>query len=169
MTCRWVAPLLGLALVASPALAEEEAKEKPKTRKLTEAERKDLEKKIIGTLNSKASAIDGCVKRHLTEYPDANGKVSLAIDVDGKGKVPKASATTPLPGARNLRPCLERVAKGYDFPVPEGFVPTTLKIDVPVEKGVSFKLYAPGEAPEPKKGEKRKVTVWSFQPGAFGW
>ena len=81
-----VAGVLGVALTGAPYV---EADEAPKTRKLTEAERKDLEKKMISTMNAQAARIDRCVGRYMGEYPSAKGQVALALRVGGAGKVDK--------------------------------------------------------------------------------
>ena len=127
---------------------------------------KALEKKIIGILNGKGPQMDRCVERYLAEYPTADGTLTLTMKVGKAGAVVEASADTKLPGARNLRPCVAGVAKGYEFPAPSKEEGVTLTLSLVVKKGAKFKLYAPGEAPpKPKEGEPE--PLFKFLPQ--GW
>ena len=169
MFARRLALTVALGLLAAPAFAEEPA---PKTRKMTEAEAKALEKKVIAAVNAKAGQIDACVNRHLKEFPSANGKVSLSMSVDPKtGRVTTSDAKTSLKGARNLRPCIAKAGRGMAFPPPNTAEPAKLGFDVFVKQGAKFKLYAKGEAPKAKPGEPQPEGIMRFTASAWtpGW
>ena len=71
----------------------------------------------------------------LTEYPTADGQVMLQTAVAKDGSVAQVTAVTSLEGARNLRPCLEKIAKGWRFPPHNGEKPAPLTLPVRVKKG----------------------------------
>ena len=154
--------LLGFVLAATPPPADA-----PKTRKMTAEEKKAFEKKLVTAINAGGPGIDGCVARYSKEYPQSDGTVRLNMTVGLDGRVSGADAQTGLKGARNLRPCLERVAKGLKFPAPKTAKPVQMGISVPVKKGAKFKLYAEGEAPPPKKDEPEPPRVLRFNGGAW--
>lgn len=134
----------------------------------TPEERKALEVQIIGVLNGRGVQMDQCTERYLTEYPEQKGSVALAMSVDPSGKVLSATAQTGLTGARNLRPCIEAVAKGYIFPTTKGDKPAPINLTIPVEKGAKFKIYPPGEAPKPKEGPPPSSGFLRFTPADWG-
>lgn len=131
--------------------------------------------KVIDTINQSGPAIDACVNRYVQEYPSAQGKLSLSVMVGPDGRVVSSRAETALPGARNLRPCIEGVARRWRLPEPKE-ESATLGIDIPVRPGAKFKLKKPGEKePKPKKSPKQEEpgfmriqpTGWGFTPN--GW
>jgi hypothetical protein len=150
--------LLGLAL---GALSVPSAAAGP-----SDAEAQALEKKIIGVLNGKGPQMDQCVERYLEEYPAADGGVQLKMEIGKGGVVVEATADTTLEGARNLRPCIAKVAKGYVFPEPARAEKVTLTINLVVKKGAKFKLYGPGESP-PKPEAREGEPIFHFMP--TGW
>lgn len=105
---------------------------------------------ILRTVNSSGPQIDGCVARYLEEQPGQTGKASVTAVPDAEGRVREASVETPLPQARSLRACLERVAKGWSLPPPKSET-AQLTLQVPVVKGQKFRVPNPGEQKEPKK------------------
>lgn len=146
--------LAGLLLAPPVATAAPSGAQKPETA---------LEKQIRRVLNAKGPAIDACVKRYLVEYPEAKGTAQLKLAIDDEGKVPKAEVSTKLTGARNLRPCLERVGESLQFPKPErkgGGGDITLTI--PVEQGAEFEIPPPGAKREAQK--KRPSGFMRFVP-----
>ena len=155
--------LLTNAIGAGAALGEGKKKKAPA---MTEKEAQMAAWKAIA---SSAGAIDGCTKQYLSEYPASQGKVDIAVTLAENGAVSKARATTGLEGARHLRPCLERVGKGWKFP-PVSKANQTLNITVPVLKGAKFSLLKPGEKPKPKekKSKKKAEGFIRFLPGAWG-
>lgn len=154
--------LLVLAFVATagPALAE----------KMSQEQQNALQAKLIGVLNSRGAEIDRCTERHLGEFPEAKGKVDVAMKVGMDGKVRKATVATRLSGARNLRPCIERVVKTYVF-APTKTETVDLNITVPVVKGAKFRLYGPGETPKTAKSAPAQQGYIRFTGRSWtrGW
>lgn len=113
------------------------------------AARQRLEAELIlwRTLMGTASAIDACTQAYASEFPDASGTVELRSEVMKDGTVGRATARTSLEGARNLRPCLERVAKGWRFP-PIAKDGEPLSLQIPVKRGNKFFIAKPGEKDE---------------------
>lgn len=145
--------VLGTSLLASSALAEEAQDDKA------------VQKKVIAVLNGKGAQIDQCVDRYVDEFPAADGTLTLTIKVGKEGAVTDATVDTKLGGARNLRPCVAGVAKGYEFPPPSKEVSLTLTLVV--KKGAKFRLYGPGETPPAPKPSDPPGPVFNFMP--FGW
>jgi hypothetical protein len=118
----------------------------------------DVEMKIWSALTASAPAIDQCTDAYTGEFPNEAGKVQIDCTIAVQGVVAKVVATTTLQGARNLRPCLERVAKTWRLPPPKNPEKMTLMINV--KKGVKFALRKPGtaapkeEAPPPQNAEE---------------
>ncbi len=129
---------------------------------------KALMERVRKTLNASGSSIDACNTRYLSEYPKAQGKADVSVFVGPKGKVTKASIKTSLEGARNLRYCLEQVAKGWTLPK-EYAGPKPMNLSVPIQAGVKFKILAPGEKPPPGQPPQArtviKFTGKKFTPG----
>lgn len=124
---------------------------------------------VYNALMGSAPAIDQCTSAYLTEYPSGVGKVVLDCVVAKDGSVAHAEAKTSLEGARNLRPCLERVAKGWKLPPIGSKEVDKLTIAVEVKKGVKFTLLKPGEKPpEPKPGASQpEPGIVQFLPKAW--
>ncbi len=129
--------VLSFVGITGPAFAEKMSKEQQKA----------LQSKLTAVFNSRGPQLDRCTERYLEEFPEAKGKVDVTMKVLIDGKVSKATVTTRLSGARNLRPCIERVVKTYVFG-PTKTETLDLTIAVPVAPGVKFRLYGPGEKPE---------------------
>ena len=143
--------LLALSLVVSPAPAPADAQVAAKAQ-------------VRAALNAQGAAFDACTARYLREYPEAEGRATLRLEVGPKGRVVRARADTRLVGARNLRPCLEAAGKNVRFPVSPQGGPGRLSLTVPVGKGVRFRLWGPDERP-PEPETQRVSTVIRFLPG----
>ena len=123
-----------------------------------------VEKPLRMVLNAGGPAFDACMNRYLHEYPEVKGSVKLELGVASDGQVRQAKAETSLVGARNLRPCLESVAKNLHFPKHRGDQLGQLSVTIPIEKGARFRLWAPGEEPPPGKPHQKRTMV-RFLPG----
>jgi hypothetical protein len=108
-----------------------------------------MQMKVWQTVSGSGAAIDRCTDAYLKEYPTASGNVQLKATVVKDGTVGQASADTSLDGARNLRPCIEKVAKGWKLP-PLQTESEQLSLTVVVKKGTKFSLRKPGEKDEQK-------------------
>ncbi|MBK8013474.1 MAG: hypothetical protein IPK13_19230 [Deltaproteobacteria bacterium] len=132
---------------------------------------KDIEQQVIGAIARTAGAIDACNDAYIGEYPAAKGTVSLTAGVERPGTVSTASAETSLEGARNLRYCLERVARSWRFPpLTTGKEKEDLTITIPIAKGAKFKLKKPGEKEQeskPAAGKKPREGFIRFLPESF--
>lgn len=125
---------------------------------------------VVKTLMSTAGAIDACTAAYVAEYPTGEGKVTLDVTVVKSGAVGNAVAKTSLDGARNLRPCLETVARKWKFP-PIHRESEPLSLTVAVKKGAKFVIRKPGEkAPEPAPGQPstEEEGFVQFTPQAWG-
>jgi len=158
MKCRLVVgAFAALSMMGSAAHAE----------KMSPAQQKALQLKIIAQLNTKGPQMDACTKRFLDEYPKAKGAVTLSMKVSPEGKVVSAQAVTALKGARNLRPCIEAVGKSYTFEPTNAAEPAPLSITIPVEDGAKFKLYPPGQEPKRPKEDKTAPAIFRFTPSTW--
>ena len=146
--------VLGLALTFGSAAQAEEKKEPKEQVELRNA------------INKTAQRIDACTGRYLVENPGVSGKAKISVTIVEGGKVGEAQVQTQLLQARSLRACLERVAQSWQLPPPKSKEPDRVELQVTVEKGVTFKLHAPGEKP---KGQKKKADGFlRFTPSFVG-
>src|SRR5688572_11132118 len=134
--------MTSLSLVVALAFLAQSA---PAEKKLTPEE---VQQKVYQALMASAGAIDACNERYLVENPTESGKVELTATIIKDGTVPAAQANSALPGGRDLRPCLEKVAKSWKLP-PIHVETEKLSLTVNVKKGVKFKLRKPGEKEAP--------------------
>ena len=125
---------------------------------------------VIERINATGPAIDRCVTRYLAEYPEARGRVALSVVVGEAGRVTTARASTQLPGARHLRPCLQQVARGWKLPPPEA-EQARLNLQVSVRKGAKFRLKKPGEERRraPSKDDEKDEGFYKMQPAGWGF
>jgi hypothetical protein len=149
-----IAALLGMASVAS-------AEDKP-------VDGKEAALAAWKTINGSGPQIDQCTQAYIGEYPATDGSVKLQITVVKNGTVGTAAVNTSLEGARNLRPCLEKVAKNWKF-MPLATETEQLALTIPVKKGQKFVLKKPGEKSEPTAPgqEKQEETVFDFLPSTW--
>ena|SRR5688572_6899430 len=133
-----IAVFLALAITAEPSAADQKQYE--------EAARK--------AINASGPAIDACTARYLEEQPGSEGLAKIAIQVGKGGLVSSAAVDTPLPQARSLKECLERIARTWRMPPPQTDKPDELKLQIPVKKGAKFKIYGPGEQPPPEAADQ---------------
>jgi hypothetical protein len=160
-----LALIAACGLYGASAFADEKPQDKPQ---LTPEQ---MQMKVYETISRSAGAIDQCTQAYLTEYPAANGNVELTAVIVKDGSVGQATASTQLEGARNLRPCLEKVPKGWKF-FPIGSDSEKLVVVVHVKKGQKFVLRKPGEEAKPRPGEGPQEEGFigfmpNFLPG--GW
>ena len=141
-------------------MAQDEGKAEP-------PKKEAIQRKLIEVINSQAGSVDACTGRYVSEYPKANGTASIELKVNKEGAVARATITTSLAGARNLRLCLEKVAKAYRFPPPESDELVTLSFQVLVKPGAKFKMYMPGEEPKAEQAEQRPPSFFKLLP--TGW
>jgi hypothetical protein len=128
----------------------------------------EVQAEVHKTLAASAGAIDACTTAYLTEYPASDGKVAISAIVGKSGAVGSATANTTLDGARNLRPCLESVAKKWKFP-PVQRDAEPLSLTIVVKKGVKFTLKKPGEKDQaPASGAPADEGFVTFTPAAWG-
>jgi hypothetical protein len=113
--------------------------------KKKEAAMLELQVKVYNMLSGSSGAIDACTTAYTTEYPAADGKVQLEATVVKDGTVSVSTAQTTIDGARNLRPCLEKIAKGWKFPPLNKDGSEKMTLTIPVKKGTKFVLQKPGE------------------------
>lgn len=155
--------LLAFTCLALPASAH--ASGKPS------AAEEAMEAKIRAMLNASGPAVDACTAKHLAEEPKAEGKVDIKVNIAPSGQVAKSEAQTPLPGARNLRACLEAVSKTWRFPPPRDAV--SMSLSVFVKQGTKFRVPDPKEPPPaPAEAQKQPsgfitLDVASWLPGAW--
>jgi hypothetical protein len=158
------ASLFVLSLVgASTALAEDAAQQ---------AAQKQAEELVHRSISATSAAIDACNDAYTAEYPAAQGSARIDVKVAKDGTVAQATVTVNLEGARNLRPCLERVAKGWRFPAHGQADAQPLSMTVPVRKGAKFVLKRPGDKSEPAKpaagGGAQEESLVDFMPTGWG-
>jgi len=155
------AALLSLFFGAAPAFAEEPAPAK------AGPSPKEVEMKVHETLAASAPAIDACTAAYTNEYPAAAGKAVIDATVVKDGSVGQAAVNTALEGARNLRLCLERVAKGWRLPPIHG-ESEKLTLTINVKKGARFSLLKPGEKPAPGQPQAEQQDGFvSFLPQSW--
>ncbi len=122
-----------------------------------------IEAEVRAVFNKSGPALDQCVAKYLAEYPAADGKATIAVEIADTGKVVKATVDTALSGARNLRYCFESVAKTWTFPPPNQ-EKVSLSITLAVRPGAKFRIPEPGEKPPPAEQGAQPEGWWSFQP-----
>ena len=154
---RAVGGLLALALVAAPVRAA------PPDPRLAEVERQ-----VRTMLNASGPSIDRCVERHAEEYPGADGRAEVIATVLPTGQVARASVETALEGARNLRLCLEQVAKAWRFPAGAAEA-HPVRLALVVRKGVRFALPDPAAPPTAASPARAAADdgFLRFSPGAW--
>jgi hypothetical protein len=134
------------------------------------ARQAEVEQQIRGMLNASGPAIDRCVERHAVEYPSADGKAEVVATVLPTGVVARAAVETALEGARNLRLCLEQVARAWRFPSGAA-EPHPVRLALTVRKGVRFHLPDPAAKPGPAAQGARPPSgddgFLRFSPGAW--
>ncbi|MCK6548294.1 AgmX/PglI C-terminal domain-containing protein [Myxococcota bacterium] len=137
-----------------------------------QAAAKQAEEQVYRAIGATASAIDACNDAYVAEYPASQGTAKIEVKVAKDGSVVGASVTTALEGARNLRPCLERVAKSWRFPAHGADQPQPMSMSVPIRKGAKFVLKRPGDKAEPAKaaagGGAQEETIVDFMPTGWG-
>ncbi len=147
---RWsvVLGLMVLGVAQTGNAKEEDKKDK------ASAETHKVHMKVWRVLDGAKKEIDGCTARYVEEYPKAKGTARVSTTVQKDGRVSKASVSTSLEGARNLRACLEKIARGWRFPEPQA-ESADFSFELVVQKGVKFSLLKPGEKPKdrPKEGK----------------
>lgn len=151
--------LIVAAVIAAPLSAAAEDKAP------SPEEQKAAERKLVNAINSQGPGIDRCVGRYTKANPEKKGTVDLALVVLENGKVESASPSTSLPGARNLRSCLETVGKLYALPPPNA-KKARLTFNIPIHKGAKFKMYVKGEAPKPKEAAPQP-PIFQLLPRAW--
>ncbi len=107
-----------------------------------------VQAQIIDVLNATGPSIDACVARYVAEQPSQAGVATVTATVDSEGRTRQVAVSTPLPQARTLRTCLERVGMQWRFPVPK-METGKLSFRMPVQRGAKFKMRKPGEPPPP--------------------
>lgn len=128
--------------------------------------KEEAREKVRQTLNASGSAIDACVNRYISEQPKAWGEVSLALTIGKTGAVKKAKGSTKLPGARNLRSCLEKVGVRWMFPEPKD-PGKSFTLNIPIAKGVKFYIRGPNDPPPPEP-QPEPSGFLRFQPRFTG-
>jgi hypothetical protein len=138
----------------------------PATKPLTPQE---IQSKVFAILSGAGPQIDACTEAYTNEFPANAGKVDVAVYIVKDGTVSKAEVSTTLDGARNLRPCLEAVAKRWKMP-PINVEQERLNLTIQVKKGVKFALAKPGEKAAQQGGETKpeEQGFVSFLPQSFG-
>lgn len=134
---------LGLSAVLAMSLASPEA-----TRD------KDLDAGLAvvnKVVMAEAKAIDSCVARYAIEQPKLEGRARLTLNIAPTGKVEDAKLSSELPGLRNLRSCLLRVATRLRFPRHAQKNPVELTVDIPVGPGKKLKLKSSTKNPPKAK------------------
>jgi hypothetical protein len=129
----------------------------------------EIEAKTYQVLLGAAPAIDQCTAAYSAEYPAEVGKVQLALTVQKDGSVAQVTAATTLQGARNLRPCLESVAKKWKLPA-INTESEKLALTITVKKGVKFTLKKPGEKAaegQTQSGAQEESGFLQFTPEGF--
>ncbi len=144
MNARATLSFLTTLAFATPALAAE----------VSDEDKAKYEAAAREAINATGSAIDACTDRYIEENPGTQGQAKISIQIVKGGVVKSAVVETVLTGARSLRDCLERVARGWRFPEPQTDKPDALSLQIPVKKGAKFKIYAPGEQPPPEAAQQ---------------
>jgi hypothetical protein len=150
---------LSLVLLAPAFSAQAEEKEPSP---------EQIEKLVHQALLANAPAIDRCLAAYSDEFPKEVGKVVLDTVVAKDGSIAAATASTTLTGSRNLRPCLERAAKGWRLPPPAN--EEKLSLTLIVKKGAKFTLKKPGEpeAPNNERPQPGDEGFLQFLPSSWG-
>ncbi|MCS6760529.1 MAG: AgmX/PglI C-terminal domain-containing protein [Candidatus Devosia euplotis] len=146
---------LALLLVSSTASAAPEAKKMSP---------EQAQEKVRQTLNASGGAVDACTARYVAENPAKPGMADVKVEIAEDGSVSKGTVNTTLPGARNLRSCLERVAKSWRFPKPGG-PGQKFTLNIPVKANVKFRMLSEAEkkAMTPKE-KKERGGFMTFMP-----
>jgi hypothetical protein len=162
------AAIASLFLVSTPALAEDPPKE------MTEAQKKaaamEVQMKVYNMLMGSAGALDACTTAYTTEFPNNSGKATVQVKIIKDGSVMTANVETQLEGARNLRSCLESVARKWRFP-PLQKESDQVSLTVQVKKGQKFTLRKPGEQAQQQQQQQQQPSgdegFMQFLPESF--
>lgn len=133
--------------------------------------KEQVQEKVYAVLRGSASQIDACTEAYTTEFPGSTGKAQLTAFIQKDGTVLKSEVSTALEGARNLRTCLESVARKWKLP-PIHSEQEKLNLTIAVKKGQKFSLLKPGEKKPEQPGQAPQPAeedgFVGFLPQSYG-